>query len=187
MPDIGEVKATVDAMSGWRDITGQVQTRVGATNPTWTAVAGGPFGDYAFALNDECFVNYHVPHDIASPTIHLHVHWYPSGTNTQPVKWQFTYSYALGFDQEAFSAAGTVITVEQAGPGVARRHMVAETAAITLPTLTEPDGIIKVHMKRVTNGGTDNTDTIYVPTLDVHYFSNSHATPGKAPDFYAAP
>jgi len=169
---------------GWRDITGAIDTRgVGPTDPAWTIVGSGPFYDYSFALNDEAWFNFHIPHDIASNVIHIHTHWYPSGTNVQPVKWQYTYTLAKGFNQEAFSSTGTVVTAEEAGPGIALQHMVTETAAITLPNLTEPDGLLKVHVKRVVNGGTDNTDTIYVAEVDVHYISDNMATPGKAPDF----
>lgn len=175
----------------WRDKEGQILSRgVGATDPDWTIVGAGPFYDYAFALNDEVWINYHVPHDILPANhpdfqgIFFHVHWYQSGTNTASVKWQYTYTHALGFDQAAFSSTGTVITVEQTAPGIARQHMIAETTSVNITGMTEPDGIIKVHLKRITNGGTNNTDTIYVPTADIHYQSTNMGTVGKAPDFY---
>jgi len=178
----------------WRDITGAIDVKgVGASDPTWSQFGAGPFYDYAFALNDECWFNYHIPHDILPyghadhQGIHFHVHWYQSGTNVNPVKWQFTYAYALGFNQGAFDSTGTVITAEQVAPGVVGQHMVAETAAISITDLTEPDGIIKCHIKRIANGATDNTDTIYVPTADVHYQSTNIGTIGKAPGFYDLP
>lgn len=128
---------------------------------------------------------YHIPHDIVplSP-IHLHAHWLPDGTNTQPVRWEFTYMFAKGFAQEAFDPAGEVVLAEEAPPGVAYTHMVTESAAITLPTLTEPDGMIYVRVRRVTNGATDNTDNIFLLTADAHYQSTNMATEGKAPSFY---
>jgi hypothetical protein len=64
--------------------------------------------------------------------------------------------------------------------------MVTETAGVTISGLTEPDGLIICRIRRVTNGGTDNADNIYLLTADLHYLSNSQATPGKAPNFYNA-
>lgn len=172
---------------GWRDITGQVVTRIGATNPTWTQIGSGPFFAYAFAVNDECTVGFHIPHDIVpGSNIHLHCHWLPSGTSTNNVKWEWYYSFAKGFNQEAFNTTGTAITAEQAGPGTAYQHMVTETAAITIASLTEPDGFLLVRMKRVAPTGDANADTIYVITTDVHYQSTNLPTAGKAPNFYTS-
>lgn len=171
----------------WADITGQIDTRIGATNPAWTQIGAGPFYAYAFQVNDECWVNFHVPHDIVPGSdVHLHCHWLPSSTSTNTVKWEWYYTFAKGFDQEAFDTTGTQITAEEAGPGVAYQHMVTETAAITIPAMTEPDGFILTRMRRVTNGGTDNPNTIYVITTDLHYQTNGQVgTTNKAPDFYA--
>ena len=171
---------------GWRDITGEVLTRgVGATDPAWTQIASGPFSAYAFAVNDVCWMAYHVPHDIAPNTdIHLHTHWFSDGTETASVKWEYTYTYAKGFNQSAFDTTGTEITAEEAASGTAYQHMVTETAAISITGLSEPDGIIYVRIRRVTNGGTDNTDTIFMLTSDVHYQSTDQSTFGKAPNFY---
>jgi hypothetical protein len=172
--------------NGYRDLEGSIDTRVGATNPTWTQIGSGPFYAYAFTIGDECFITYHVPHDIVpSSDIYFHTHWTTNGTDTNTVKWQFTYSYAKGFNQEAFNTTGTTITAEEAGSGTAYQHMVTETAGVTISGLTEPDGLIIVHIERITNGGTNNTDTVYLLEADVHYLSTNLATPNKAPDFYA--
>jgi hypothetical protein len=171
---------------GWRDITGPIVVKgVGSKDPSWTQVGSGPFFCYAFGVADECWIPFHIPHDIVpGAPVHLHVHWFPSGTNTQPVKWQFTYTYAKGFNQGAYTAAGSTVTAESAGPGVAYQNMVTETDAITIAGLTEPDGILYLHLSRITNGGTNNTDTIFVTTADVHYQSTNMPTIGKAPGFY---
>ena len=171
---------------GWRDITSEITTRgVGATDPTWTQVGSSSFYAYAFAINDVCWINFHVPHDIVpNGLVHFHVHWFPSGTNAQPVKWQFQYCYARGFNQDAFNVAGTTITAEEAGPGVAYQHMVTETTGQQIANLNEPDGIIQCKITRLTNGATENTDTIFLLTADLHYQSTNMATYGKAPNFY---
>lgn len=172
---------------GWNDILGQIDTRIGGTNPTWSQIGAGPFYAYAFALNDECFVQYHIPHDIVPGSdIHLHCHWLSSGTSTNTVKWEWYYSFAKGFNQAAFNTTGTQITAEQAGSGTAYQHMVTETTGITIAALTEPDGFLMTRMRRVTNGGADNADTIYVLTADVHYQSTGiSSTANKSPGFYA--
>lgn len=171
---------------GWRDITGEIVTRgVGATDPSWTQIGSSSFYAYAFAVNDVCWINYHVPHDIVpNGLIHFHTHWLTDGTDTAVVKWQFEYTHAKGFDQEAFVVAGTTVTAEEAGSGVAYQHMVTETTGQQVTGLTEPDGIIQCKITRLTNGAVDNTDNIYLLTADVHYQSTNRATYNKAPDFY---
>ena len=177
----------VSSAFGWADITAPVTVRgVGVNDPDWTQVSTGPFYAYAFAVNDRCWFPFHIPHDIVpSSPIHFHCHWFPSGTNTAVVKWQFDYMYAKGFNQANYDPDGLNVTAQEAGPGVAYRNMVTETAAVTIADLTEPDGILYVRMARVTNGGTDNTDTIFVTTADIHYQTTGiNATPNKAPGFY---
>ena len=177
---------TINGDFGWEDITSEITVRgVGGTNPPWAQVGAGPFRAYNFGVNDECWMAFHIPHDIVpSSDLFLHTHWFGDGTNTNIVKWQYTYTYAKGFVQEAFDPTGTVITAEEAANATAYQHQITETAAITIPTLTEPDGLVYVHIKRVTNGGTDNTDNIFVLTSDIHYQSTGIKTMNKAPDFY---
>jgi len=187
---LGDVRITYPGSDyfGWRDITGQVRTRgVGATDPAWAQLGSGPFYAYQFAVNDVCWMEYHVPHDIVpNSIIHFHVHWLADGTDVNIVKWQWDYAYARGFNQEAFDAAGDQITAQEAGAGIAYQHMVTETAGVKLATLNEPDGMIYVKITRLTNGGSENADGIFVLTADVHYQSTDRATYGKAPNFYGA-
>jgi hypothetical protein len=173
---------------GWRDILGQIVVRAaGAGRPTWSQINSTNFWAYQFAVNDVSWIHYHIPHDyVPGSDIHIHTHWLPDGTDANSVKWEYQYSYAKGFDQEAFALGSpTTINAEQAvSTPTQYQHMVTETAAITIAGLTEPDGFIMVRIKRVTNGATDNADGIFVLTSDVHYRSDSKSTLGKAPDFY---
>ena len=173
---------------GYRDLEGTIDTRTGATNPTWTIIGSGPFYAYAFGYTptqDEAYITFHVPHDIVPGSdIFFHIHWMTDGTETNTVKFECTYTFAKGFDQEAFDTSGTTFNLEEAAPGTAYQHMVTESNAITIPGLTEPDGLILVHFKRVTNGGTNNADTVYVLEADLHYLSNNMGTLNKAPNFY---
>lgn len=175
-------------LGGWKDITGTYRNPSTAANsPTWAAINGGPFYGWKFGINDYQIFYFHQPHDYAPGTdMLMHAHWLPSGTNTQPVKWQFTYSFAKGFGQEAFDTTGTVETAQEAGPGVAYTHMVTEidaADAISGADL-EVDGILMVVVKRITNGGTENTDDIFLLMSDIHYQANAVATVGRAPPFY---
>lgn len=174
---------------GWRDILGKINTRgLGATEPAWGQIGSGSFFGYNWAVNDVCWIDYHIPHDIApDEPIHFHAHWISDGTDTNIVKWEWSYTYAKGFNQGAFDlTTGTVITAEEAASGTAGQHMVTETAAVTISGLDEPDGMIKVRLRRVTNGGTENTDNIYMNVADVHYKSTNLGTISKAPNFYEA-
>ena len=171
---------------GWRDIESDIVVRgVGATDPSWTQINGGPFYAYDFAIGDFAWAWFHVPHDIVpSSDIHFHTHYMVNGTNTNTTKWEYTYTYAKGFAQAAFSTSGTAVNSETAGTGTAYTHIISETDAVTISGLTEPDGLIGVRLSRVTNGGTENTDTHYVLKMDIHYQSTNMATLNKAPSFY---
>jgi hypothetical protein len=173
---------------GWRDITGQaVSPAGGVTVPTWTILtAGSPFYAYKFAVNDQLWYFFHIPHDYAPGTaLYLHAHWLSDGTSTNTVKWQFTHSFAKGFNQGNFNTTGTTIDVTQATDGTAFRHMVSESSTAVSATGLEVDGILMVHLKRITNGGTDNADSVFLLMCDVHYQANTLATKNRAPDFYA--
>jgi hypothetical protein len=178
----------VGADFGWHDVTTEINVRgAGANNPTWAQIGAGVFYGYNFAVGDECWMTFHVPHDIVpSSDIYLHTHWLPNGTDANDVKWTWTYTYAKGFDQAAFSSTGTAISATGAinATPVAYQHYITETAAITIAGLTEPDGLIYVHLTRVTNGAVDNTDGIFLLTADMHYQSTGVATKNKAPNFY---
>jgi hypothetical protein len=175
-------------VQGWRDLEGTIDTIAGANNPTPTIIGSGPFYAYGFDYTpqeDECRITFHIPHDIVPSTIYFHTHWMTDGTDTNTVKWELTYTFAKGFDQEAFSTTGTTIYIEQAGPGTAYQHMVSESDAVTIPAMTEPDGLVLLHLKRIDNGGTNNADTVYLMEADIHYLSTNKATHARQPDFYA--
>jgi len=171
---------------GWKDITAAVTVRgVGANDPTWAQIGTSEFYGYNFALGDECWFVFHVPHDIVpNGLVHFHTHWLSDGTDANIVRWQFDYTYARGFNQEAFNMAGTTITAEEAASGTAYQHMVTESDGQQIANLDEPDGLILCRVSRVTNGGTNNTDNIFLLTADLHYQSTGRATYGKAPNFY---
>ena len=73
--------------------------------------------------------------------------------------------------------------MEQSPPGVAYQHMITESDAISISGL-EPDGILYLKIARITNGGVNNTNDIFVLTADVHYQSTDSATPNRSPNFW---
>lgn len=183
---------------GWRDITAPITVRgVAATDPSWSRIGSTNFWAYKFGLGDYVWQPFHVPHDIVpGSAIHFHAHWIPGTAGAgEYVTWQFDYMYAKGFNQQAFDPAlsnsplvneGTVTATEAVGPQY--QHMVTETDAVSIPDLTEPDGIIYVRVGRISNTTSplnEYSGDVFLLTADIHYQSTNMATVGKAPDFYA--
>ena len=171
---------------GWRDITGPIELRgTGANDPSFAVVSGSIFRAYQFAVADEIWIVFHMPHDyVPGSDVHFHAHWMADGTNAQPVKWEWSYVYADGYGSGNFAVASpTTITAEEAASGTAHDHMITETAAAS-GTGIEVDGLLYVRVRRITNGGTENTDAIFMLTTDVHYQSTNLPTKNKNPDFY---
>lgn len=173
---------------GWKDMIAAVSTAGVPSSSAPTLAAFGPSGnrkEMSFAINDYVYLQpFHTNHDIKPNGLaYLHVHWTTNGTNTATVKWEMEILRALGHNQAAFGAPITK-TVEQAASGTAWQHMVTEVGDVDALTLTEPDELILVTLKRITNGGTDNTDSVFGLMCDLHYQSDRDATRNKVPDFY---
>jgi hypothetical protein len=169
----------------WRDIIGSIDVQTtGPSNPAYKSVNGTAFFDFQFAVGEKAQVNFHIPHDyVAGTDVFFHAHWMTVGTQTDTAKWEFTYAYADGHGGGVFPfASATTVTAEEAADGVAYTHFVTETAAQTITM--EPDGILEVIITRITNGGTDLTDDVFLKMADLHYQSTNIGTKDKAPDFY---
>jgi hypothetical protein len=175
---------------GWKDNVSLISAAPGgAAAPSLTnfqAAGSLQRQEYAFALNDYVFLGaFHINHDISSGCkAYLHCHWAVSGTNVNTVKWEFHVQRALGHSQAAFPVPAAV-SVTKAPTGTAYTHMISEVAIGDAMTLTEPDELILVSLKRVTNGGTDNTDSVFGLLVDLHYEADRMATLNKSPNFYA--
>lgn len=171
---------------GWRDMRAAVVAggdTGGLGAPTLSAF--GPSGttyQYAFDVDEKIHLTLHVDHDIKpGSTVYPHVHWSTNGTSTDSVKWEISYTIATGHDTANFGT-NTVVNVEEAAAGTAWRHMVTEDATGFLAP--EPDSVMLMTLKRVTNGGTDNTDTVYGLFVDLHYQAERVGTPNRTPNFY---
>lgn len=182
--DIAALNAT-----GWKDMLAPLST-AGVPNQNAPVLRDFSVGtvlrrEYDFAIGDYLFMQpFHVNHDVKPGGLaFLHMHWTTDGTSTAVVRWEFQILRALGHNQEAFTQEATRFA-EQAGSGVAYQHMVTEVAEADAMILTEPDELILVTVRRVTNGGTDNPDAVFGLMCDLHYESDRDTTPQKAPDFY---
>jgi hypothetical protein len=177
-------RAQIDNVAGWRDLEMTV-TGAASGGGAPTATVFGPTGNIkqtAFAVNDSVYMAAHVPHDIKpGSTMYVHVHWSTNGTSLNTVKWQISSINAKGHNQENFNA-DAVVTVEEAAHGTAWRHMITEDA-VGIPAL-EVDSLVLVELKRITNGGAENADTVFGLYVDFHYESQQYATPSRTPDFY---
>lgn len=170
---------------GWRDLRASlVAAATGVGTPALTAF--GPSANIkqlSFAVGDSVYVACHVDHDVKpGSTMYMHVHWATNGTSTNTVKWELNYTVAKGHNQESFPAE-TTISLEEAAQGTPWRHMVTEDAVGFVAP--EVDSVILMELKRVTNGGTENTDTVFGIFVDIHYESDRNATLNRVPDFYA--
>ncbi len=176
--------------AGWSDMVASILASGVPTQNAPTLSVFGPspsvYRAYSFDVNDYVFIQpFHVNHDIKpNGQAYIHVHWSTNGTSVAPVRWEFHIMRALGHNQANFGAA-TTLTVTQTPQGTAWRHMVAEVDVAQTLTLTEPDELILVVLKRITNGATDNTNAVFGLTVDLHYESDRASTPNKSPNFYS--
>lgn len=175
---------------GWRDLTSDIIIRGNQSSaPTWEQI--GTLSDiygYNFAIDKECWAYFHMDHDYKpGGDVLLHVHWTTTGTSTNTVKWEIKYTVAKGHNQSVGGnfASPTTVYVEQAASGTAYRHMVTEMSTSISVDKMEPDSLLLVHFKRVSNGGTNNPDNVFGLTLDCHYQTDRNATINRAPNFYA--
>lgn len=174
-----------EIVGGWRDAKTSLDAAANSGANVPPLEAFGPSGDHIarnFDVNDVLYTAVHIEHDIKLPsTMYPHVHWSTNGTNTQPVVWEIKLTSALGHDQDNFGASQT-FTVTQTPSGTAWRHMIAEDDT-GLPAI-ETDSIILVRIKRLTNGGTDNTDKVFGLFFDLHYEAARYGSLNRAPNFY---
>lgn len=182
---------------GWRDLLGKIRTRgVGGTDPN-DATYSGNIKAYQFSVNDECWVDYHIPHDYVPGTdIFLHFHWSHNSAIVTggSVTWGADITYAKGHDQAAFSTPVNITVVGNAST-TQYQHIITEIQiSASTPSGSqidtdnlEPDGVIMIRGYLSAN---DITSSGAVPDpflhfKDIHYQSTNIATKNKAPDFYA--
>jgi hypothetical protein len=131
----------------------------------------GSTGLYTYAFDksaeEEAFFAVQFPHNRKSGSnVIPHVHWMPTGTDTGNVVWGLEYSWAsIG----ATFGNSAIITVTQAGGGVADAHQIAYFDAITGTGKTSSS----MMLCRVFRDATSETDTYdedaALIEIDFHY------------------
>jgi hypothetical protein len=178
-------RAAIASLDGWRDLKmGIVGAASGGGAPA-LAVFGptGVIKQMAFAVGDSVYVSGHVDHDIkVGSTVFPHIHWSTNGSNVQPVKWQITHMAAAGHNQANFPP-DSILSLEEAAQGTAWRHMITEDP--TGFVAPEVDSLFLCEIKRVTNGGTENTDTVFALFVDLHYETDKYGSVNRLPPFYS--
>jgi hypothetical protein len=171
---------------GWKDNVGQIIVRAtGAGNPTWTQIAASSFWAYKVAINDAFWGFFHINHDfLVGSSIFPHVHYLTDGTNVNTVKWQYEITQAAGYSTEAYNLTGTTKTSETGATGIAYTHYISETTGYTGVGLVT-DAVVMVKYTRIANGGTDNTDGVFVTMIDLHYQSDRISTKNRNSPFYS--
>ena len=176
--------------NGWNDLTASLM--LGDNDPTapnWTQMGTTVFYGYNFDIDNRGILKYHMLHDYKpGGNVYIHVHWTTSGITTNTVKWQLDYTVAKGYNQSTsstfFQSVGQIF-LEEAASGTAWQHMVTTTLTSLPLDNMEPDSIIMVALKRVTNGIADNNDDVFYLSCDIHYEVDRHGTLNKQPDFYS--
>jgi hypothetical protein len=188
---------TITPTFGWRDLTGLVTIRgIGSTDPSFNVFRNN-IRQQQFSVNDECFLEFHMPHDYAPGTdIYIHPHWsHNSAVVTGgSVTWTCESTYSKGHNQAAFPAS-VLIDCTQNASTTQYQHMVSESqastagggAALLNTTNLEVDGVILVRVYLKTNAITVSGGGVPEPFLhfvDIHYQSSNISTKAKAPNFY---
>ena len=185
---------------GWRDLRAEIRTRgVGGTDPNDSAYIG-TVKAYSFAVNDEAWIEFHIPHDyVAGTDIHLHFHWSHNSAIVTggTITIEADVTYAKGHDQAQFSATvnPTVSPTAIASASNGQyRHIVTEVQlSASTPGATqidtddlEPDGLILARVYLSANNITTSGGAVdpFIHEVDLHYQSTNIATKAKTPDFY---
>jgi hypothetical protein len=182
----------------YQDMLGEIRKRgVGGTDPTDAVYRGGSVKAWQFAVNDESWVEFHIPHDYVLGTdIYLHFHWSHNSTLVTGgnVTWGAHVTHAKGHNRGAFSAEVNP-TVTGNASTTQYQHMIDELQlSDSTPGATqidtddlEVDGLILVHVYLSANNITSSgaVPDPFLHFVDIHYQSTNIGTKNKAPDFYA--
>jgi len=180
----------------YRDLTSAVSSAKVPTAKYPTSEDFGPTHtpqrqELKFAVDDYVFMEpFHINHDIKplGSKAFIHVHWSTNGTDNGKVQWECTILRALGHNQDVaeghFGGTPVVKTVEQRASGTAWQHMIAEVPDGEEITLTEPDEIIFVTLRRIAASTDECTADVFGLTVGFHYEADRVGTPQRAPNFY---
>ena len=177
---------------GWRDITSDITVRgTGSNDPAWATFRTN-INSYQFAVNDECWIDFHIPHDyVPGSELYIHAHWgVNSAVTANSLTWSFDATYSKRNDTTPPVFAATInktVSHDASAVNLAQYcHVVSEVQLTTSGALTgqdiEVDGIILTRASLSANTLGTNPFLFFI---DIHYQSNNMATKNKAPNFYA--
>ena len=178
----------------WHDILGSISIRgIGAADPNYAIYPGGIRG-YKFSVNDEVFIEFHIPHDyLPGSDIYLHFHWSNKDSRVTggTVTWGAEVSYAKGHNQAAFSTPITTTVVGTASD-TQYQHIITEVQlSAASPSASqldsdnlEVDGLILCRAYLSANNLTGFADEPFLHFVDIHYQSTNIGTKQKAPPFW---
>lgn len=171
---------------GWKDLLSPTTVYEGAAanKPNFEAFLG-TIRAYQFAVDDESFHEFHIPHDYAPGTdVWIHAHWTYNGTAVTggSVTWQWDASAARGYGASVYNLPVSV-TATQIAPLVPLTHMIASTrlsspggsGGLLDSNLIEPDMLIKTRLKLAANTMSDGKKP-FMSFSDMHYQSNNLST-----------
>lgn len=184
---------------GWADIVSEFYTRGGPASPGVSQFIGGI---YLLEFSDtdvlEAFANVHIPHAYRPGTMmYPHIHFAVKANGAGTVRWGVEWTFARRHDstgQTRFTSPQTIYidfpVPANSGEynGENPIHFVAEAApGAGIPgTHIEVDGMV---MCRVFRDPAHVNDTFvgsaWAITSDMHIEVDRHATPNRAPNFYA--
>lgn len=190
----------------WHDLLGAISIRgVGATDPSYNVYTGGIRG-YHFDVNEEVFVEFHIPHDyVPGSNIYLHFHHSINGKTTAgvtggtvtggTVTWGAEVTYAKGHNQAAFITPITTTVASTTHAATLLQHYITEVQlSAASPSASqldsdnlEVDGLILVRAYLSANGITVSSGATPAPFLhyvDIHYQSTNIGTKNKSPGFW---
>lgn len=182
---IGILVDTAAPTYAWHDLLGRISVRgAGGQDPGFN-VYRTSIRQFQFAVGDECWVEYHIPHDYAPNTdVYVHMHWSLTDTTVETVTWGVSASYAKGHGDGVFPAVVTT-TVAEASTGVAYTHFITEVqitgVGLLDKSLLEPDGLILVRTYLSANSGATEP---FLHFTDLHYQSTNIGSKQKSPPFY---
>jgi len=193
---------TVNPTYGWRDITSDIHIEGTASlQPTWAQYTGVFYG-YQFsngATPDQCFINFHIPHDYKLRTdLYIHTHWSNNVATTGNAQWIFDIMYASGHGNpngyaDKFQTHQCIVSGLQGACSGAYGHMICEVpftsfggaSGLIDNGIIAVDGIVIARVSRAGTGGLDTLSSApFLHFVDLHYQSTNLSTKQKTPNFY---
>lgn len=178
---------------GWMDIVSELFARDASNCAEGDEYDGVGVWRYDADVTRRMFVNFHMPHTWKPGTmLYPHLHFTVTSSAGGVVRLGFRYKFGRRHDstgQVTFTAANTLYLNFTIPANSQDTHFVAEMPeGFGIPaTGLEVDAMILMTVFRY---GDHEDDTfpagIYAITADLHIETDRHATPQRAPDFYAA-